>query len=59
MPCARSLAYDGGRSWVTTPGHDGQAFTDGSTFPGQAQFKQMIVSGILSAMGTIPYCTSN
>jgi len=48
--------YDGGRSWVTTLGHDGAAFTDGSGFPGQAQFKQLIVNGILSAMGNKPFC---
>jgi type 1 glutamine amidotransferase len=48
--------YDGGRSWVTTLGHDGAAFTDGSGFPGQAQFKKHIVHGILSAMGNLPFC---
>ncbi|MES2957008.1 MAG: ThuA domain-containing protein [Pseudomonadota bacterium] len=48
--------YDGGRSWVTTLGHDGQAFVDGSTFPGQAQFKSLVVNGILSAMGNKPFC---
>lgn len=57
-PVAWCQYYDGGRSWVTTLGHDGQAFTDGSTFPGQAQFKQLIVNGILSAMGNIPFCKS-
>jgi type 1 glutamine amidotransferase len=55
-PIAWCQYYDGGRSWVTTLGHDRQAFTDGSTFPGQAQFKQLIVNGILSAMGNIPFC---
>jgi type 1 glutamine amidotransferase len=49
--------YDGGRAWLTTLGHDGAAFTDGSGFPGQAQFKQMIVRGILSTMGLTPFCT--
>jgi type 1 glutamine amidotransferase len=48
--------YDGGRAWLTTLGHDGQAFTDGSGFPGQVQFKSMIVNGILSAMGNKPFC---
>lgn len=48
--------YDGGRSWVTTMGHDGAAFTDGSGFPGQAEFKKMIVGGIKSAMGLVPFC---
>jgi uncharacterized protein len=48
--------YDGGRAWLTTLGHDAAAFTDGSGFPGQAQFKQLIVNGILSAMGSKPFC---
>jgi len=48
--------YDGGRSWVTTLGHDAAAFTDGSGYPGQAQFKSLIVNGILSAMGNKPFC---
>lgn len=43
--------YDGGRFWVTTLGHDGAAFTDGSGFPGQVGFKQMVVNGIKSAWG--------
>jgi len=55
-PVAWCQYYDGGRAWLTTLGHDGQAFTDGSSFPGQAQFKQLIVNGILSAMGNIPFC---
>jgi hypothetical protein len=41
---------------VTSLGHDAQAFTDGSGFPGQAEFKKLIVNGILSAMGNIPFC---
>ena len=48
--------YDGGRSWVTSLGHAAEAFTDGSGFPGQQQFKKLIVNGILSAMGNIPFC---
>ena len=55
-PVAWCQYYDGGRAWLTTLGHDGQAFTDGSGFPGQAQFKQLIVNGILSAMGNKPFC---
>jgi type 1 glutamine amidotransferase len=55
-PVAWCQYYDGGRAWLTTMGHDGQAFTDGSGFPGQAQFKQLIVNGILSAMGNLPFC---
>jgi type 1 glutamine amidotransferase len=55
-PVAWCQYYDGGRAWLTTMGHDGQAFTDGSGFPGQAQFKTLIVNGILSAMGNIAFC---
>jgi type 1 glutamine amidotransferase len=55
-PVAWCQYYDGGRAWLTTMGHDGLAFTDGSGFPGQAQFKKLIVGGILSAMGNLPFC---
>lgn len=55
-PVAWCQYYDGGRAWLTTLGHDGQAFTDGSSFPGQAQFKRLVVNGILSAMGNRPFC---
>jgi type 1 glutamine amidotransferase len=55
-PIAWCQYYDGGRSWVTTLGHAADAFIDGSGFPGQAQFKQLIVNGILSAMGNVPFC---
>jgi len=48
--------YDGGRSWVTTLGHDSMAFVDGSGSPGQAEFKSLVVNGILSAMGNKPFC---
>jgi type 1 glutamine amidotransferase len=50
--------YDGGRSWVTTLGHDNRAWTDGSGFPGQAEFKSLVTNGILSAMGNVPFCSS-
>lgn len=56
-PVAWCQYYDGGRAWLTTLGHDGAAFTDGSGFAGQAQFKQMVVNGIKSAMGLVPFCT--
>ena len=49
--------YDGGRSWVTTMGHDSGAFTPGSGFPGQAEFQRLVVQGIKSAMGLTPFCT--
>jgi type 1 glutamine amidotransferase len=57
-PVAWCQYYDGGRAWLTTLGHDRDAFTDGSGFPGQAAFKQLIVNGILSAMGNVPFCTN-
>lgn len=55
-PVAWCQYYDGGRAWLTTLGHDGLAFTDGSGFPGQAEFKKLIVGGILSAMGNKAFC---
>ncbi|GAB3836783.1 ThuA domain-containing protein [Dactylosporangium cerinum] len=48
--------YDGGRAWLTTLGHDGQIFGDGSAFPGAVQFQQMLVGGIRSAAGAAPFC---
>lgn len=48
--------YDGGRSWVTTLGHDGRAFEENSDFPGAAEFQQHLVGGIKSAMGLVPFC---
>jgi len=55
-PVAWCHYYDGGRAWLTTLGHDGQAFTEGSGFPGQAEFQKMITNGIRSAMGVVPFC---
>jgi type 1 glutamine amidotransferase len=49
--------YDGGRAWLSTLGHDAGAFTDGSGFVGQQQFKQLVVNGIKSAMGLTAFCT--
>jgi type 1 glutamine amidotransferase len=48
--------YDGGRSWVTTLGHNADSFQDGSDAPGSAEFQEMLVSGIRSAMGLEPFC---
>ena len=56
-PVAWCQYYDGGRVWVTTLGHDRGAFTENSGFPGQAQFQSLVTNGILSAMGTLPFCT--
>ena len=49
--------YDGGRAWITSLGHDAGAFQDGSEFPGQKEFKEHVVKGILSAAGVVPFCT--
>ena len=48
-PVAWCQYYDGGRAFLTTMGHDRQAFIDGSGFPGQAEFKKLLVQGIKSA----------
>jgi uncharacterized protein len=48
--------YDGGRSWVTTLGHDRNQFIDGSGFAGQPEFKRHVVDGIKSAMGLLEFC---
>ena len=58
-PVAWCQYYDGGRSWVTTLGHDAAAFTDGSGFPSQDAFKHLIINGIKSAMGLTPFCTGH
>lgn len=56
-PVAWCQYYDGGRAWLTTLGHDAAAFTEGSDFPGQREYEQLLVNGIKSAMGLIPFCT--
>jgi hypothetical protein len=49
--------YDGGRCWVTTLGHSGDAYQEDSGFPGAAEFQKHIVGGIKSVMGLEPFCT--
>jgi type 1 glutamine amidotransferase len=56
--------YDGGRAWLTVLGHDLSATSDltipypiGSSVPNRAQFESLLVNGIMSAMGLIPFCT--
>src|SRR5262249_37302529 len=62
-PITRCHYYDGGRAWLTVLGHDVSATSDitipptASTVPGRAQFQRMLVDGIKSAMGLIPFCT--
>jgi type 1 glutamine amidotransferase len=43
--------YDGGRSWVTTLGHEVTAWTTDGT-----PFKSHVLGGIESAMGRKPFC---
>ena len=54
-PVAWCQYYDGGRSWVTTLGHDAKLFTDDS-FAGAKEFRTLITGGIKSAMGAAPFC---
>jgi hypothetical protein len=66
-PVAWCQYYDGARSWVTTLGQDPRLWADLSLpinqvggpgyFPGAAQFQSMVVNGVLSAMGKVPFCT--
>jgi hypothetical protein len=62
-PVAWCHYYDGGRAWVTTLGTDASATSDttipptASTVPNRAAFQSMLVNGIKSTMGLIPFCT--
>lgn len=47
--------YDGGRSWVTSLGHEASQWREGSD-PHSQNFKTHLVNGILSAMGEQPFC---
>jgi uncharacterized protein len=47
--------YDGGRAWLTTLGHDVKAWT-AEPLAGDAEFKEHVVNGILSAMGVEEFC---
>lgn len=55
-PVAWCQYYDGGRSWVTTLGHDAAAFAGPPTADGAANFQKLIVGGIRSAAGAAPFC---
>jgi len=48
--------YDGGKAWVTTLGHDAEAFRKDSALQGAASFQQMLIGGIQSVMGQKPFC---
>jgi uncharacterized protein len=48
--------YDGGRSWVTSLGHDTASYS-GAPLPGAEHFKAHVMGGILSVIGAEPFCT--
>ena len=48
--------YDGGRSWVTSLGHDSANYVEDAALPGKASFKAHVMGGILSAIGVAPFC---
>jgi type 1 glutamine amidotransferase len=48
--------YDGGRAFMTTLGHNADAFRENSASPGAAQFQRHIVEGIKSVMGLTRFC---
>jgi uncharacterized protein len=62
-PVAWCHYYDGGRAWITTLGTDASATSDitipptPSTVPNRAAFQSLLVNGVKSAMGLIPFCT--
>jgi type 1 glutamine amidotransferase len=66
-PVAWCQYYDGGRAWMTTLGNDPRAWGDLSLpenqvgginyLAGAAEFQKLIVNGIKSAMGIVPFCT--
>lgn len=47
--------YDGGRSWVTSLGHEVPLWQESSD-PQAVSFKKHVVGGVLSAMGEQPFC---
>ncbi|WP_146188116.1 ThuA domain-containing protein [Mycetocola zhujimingii] len=47
--------YDGGKSWLTTLGHDVAVWTD-APIAGDDLFKEHLMSGLESAMGIKPFC---
>lgn len=55
-PVAWCQYFDGGKVWVTTLGHDAEAFRRDSNLPGASHFQAMVVGGIKSVMGQAPFC---
>lgn len=58
FPVAWCQYYDGGKSWVTTLGHNAHSFADGGTGVGAAPYQRLVVQGVKSVMGMTPFCTS-
>ncbi len=56
-PVAWCQYYDGGKSWVTTLGHNAHSFADGGSGVGAAAFQKLITQGVMSVMGLTPFCT--
>lgn len=56
FPVAWCQYYDGGRSWVTTLGHNASHFNGSG--PGAAAFEKMLVQAVKSTMGLTPFCTN-
>lgn len=54
-PVAWCQYYDGGKSWVTTLGHNAHSFN--GTGVGAAAFEKLVVQGVQSVMGITPFCT--
>ncbi len=48
--------FDGGRSWVTSLGHDVANYSD-APLPGKENFKEHVMGGILSVIGAEPFCS--
>jgi len=55
-PVAWCQYYDGGRAFLTTLGHDAKDFSTDGSYPGAAEFQKLILGGIASAMGRVPFC---
>jgi len=55
-PVAWCQYYDGGRAFRTTLGHDAKDFNTDGSFAGAAEFQKLILGGIESVMGRVPFC---
>ena len=57
-PVAWCQYYDGGRAWLSTLGHNTHSFAADLSGPGAEAFQRLVVQGVKSAMGLIPFCTA-